>query len=194
GPRRSTGRPTGGSRHRRWCRTRSSRRQGQRAAPDATRSTHSGRCDDRVRTVRRRDRVRVEIEGGSGRSLVADEQLVVADLDQVAFVKCRRGSDGRSVDPNAGVALQVLDGPTAIGGREAGVSAGDVPLREGNGVTFLTPDRDGAITQGKDRGGALIVFNDQSKTHRPTRLGPGARSGQGVLSSAANSAISRLAR
>ena len=110
-------------------------------------------------------RGRPEIDGRTRRGIVTQEQLVVADLDEVAFVDDVRVVHHRAVDPNAVVRFEILDPPARRIGGQASMLTRDVLLREADRIGFLTPDRHGTFTEGKDRGRALVIFNDEAKTH-----------------------------
>ena len=78
---------------------------------------------------------------GSARSIAAQHQLVVADLDLVPFAQRRRRRDLRPVDPHAGEAGEILDVERAVLPDQPRVPARDVALRQPDGVAFQPTDR-----------------------------------------------------
>jgi hypothetical protein len=112
-------------------------------------------------------------EGGGGRPLDLDGQLVVADDDVVAVVERHRRLDGRAVDLGPGVAALILDQVAPLAAHQAGVASGDVPLGEPDGVPLLTADADLLADQGYDDRFAFIILDDQF-VHR-TELTPNQR-------------------
>ena len=94
------------------------------------------------------------------RSFLKD-QIVFADLDQVAVVDQPLADDLLAVDADPGEAVQVLDVVVAGFPQQPPVVAGDVLLREPDDVRIVTADGD-LVTDDRDDGlPSLVVFDDQ---------------------------------
>src|SRR5207248_2737793 len=123
-------------------------------------------------------------------------QVVLADLDQIAFLHRVPAGDLLAVDADAGEAVQVLDVEIARLAQQTPVLARDVLLRQPHQVLVVAADGDLVAHDGDHRLASLVVFDDQlhgmaSRCGNPTAypgarpkraVGFPARSGQGVTS------------
>ena len=90
-----------------------------------------------------------------GFDLALDAEIVVTDLDQVAFL------DAVAVDAQPVVGAQILDDQRAVVLDQPGVPAGDVPFGQLDGVAILTADRDLFPYEGDDGLAPLVVLDDE---------------------------------
>src|SRR5712664_3720215 len=89
------------------------------------------------------------------------DQVVLADLDQVPFVDEPLALDLLAVDANAGEAVQVLDVVVAFLAQEPPVPARDVLLRQPHQVLLVAADGDLIAEDRNDGLPPLVVFDDQ---------------------------------
>jgi hypothetical protein len=77
-----------------------------------------------------------------GLGLAFDAEVVIADLDAIAFLHPARRVDAGAVDADAVVCVGNAAEAEPVGADEPGVAPRDVPLQQANGVPVLAADRD----------------------------------------------------
>src|SRR5882724_2266537 len=98
-------------------------------------------------------------------------EVVVADLDQIAFLDAGGRGDLLAVDADAVVRTQVLDQDVPVLLHQPRVTARDVALGQADGVAFLTSDGDLVANQRDDGLATLVVLDDE--LHLVSFLGSG---------------------
>ena len=147
-----------GRRSRRGCRSRRHRLQSGRGNARSRRS----RLGSNRRRGRRGLRCRSRLGRGRGRlELALDAEIVITDLDQIPFLHGRRTLDLVAVDPDPGVAAEILDHHHAVALPEARVLARDIALGELDRVPVLATDRHFVAHNWDDCFPAFVVLDDE---------------------------------
>ena len=88
-------------------------------------------------------------------------EVVIADLDQIAFLDLGGGGDPLAVDAHAVVGPEVLDHHRAVVPLQPRVAARDVSLGKLDGIPVLAPDGDLFAQELDDGLPALVVLDDE---------------------------------
>src|SRR5439155_4601803 len=98
-----------------------------------------------------------------------EDEIVHADLDQIAVLHDVLAGDLLAVDADAGEAVQVLDVVVPRLAQQPAVLPRDVLLREPDDVPVVAADGDLVTDDGNDGLVPLIVFDDQLHAHFPMK-------------------------
>src|SRR6202011_319542 len=93
--------------------------------------------------------------------LALDAEVVIADLDQVAFLDLGGAGDLLAVDAHPVVRAEILDDEVAVLFDQTGVAAGNVALGQTDGVAVLPADGDLFPNQRDDCLSTLVVLDDE---------------------------------